>query len=754
LTDDAIQHILTEKRVFTAIVAMCRKRILIRLGLAPRSSWGHKRQPIKKGLEEIINGLSVVKAKDKQLVQAKTATVASAFTDRAKEVMKQTDAWSNHQTLGALEELVQKIHHLSDLGVGDLEGLVKTIPRSLVDSNSQRSILNMVGKVARYREAARFLCRLARKFPIVRRMRIVRVDLPEESFLKPPAAAPDQKGVATPSESSSHELQAKLSQIAPKRQDHGQQQQPATWQLANLCGLMGVKQPEKASKQFSRLVAQETLKGAKIHAEIQLLFHCCELRKQTPKSRMPRVVCSSKDACFLCNLFIRMHGKMYTPKTHGRLCPGWRLPHVPNEALQRRFNQVLDEYARQSIGILLARGKEPRQPDPNESTLFTLPWSMSTLLSKVSLIAPPRPTPAAAPKGESPKPKVLLKKSPLTQGPGPVEKEAVAPKPPQLAGPATAIPTNSTKKKKKKKKSKQAGNKMADSEQPGHTPPLTLPSAVVAENGGNAAARETSPTRTIEKNDDRLTKTTPVVELPSFLTPPTPPPPPPPPPAAAAAESTPESPGPATSSATRQPGTTATEPVVIGLGGDLKAKQPELPPPDHQPQELETSAAVEVSSQSTEKQQQRQSSHSNITKASSLNNNDDDRHLTQNQSRRRHLRGGINNNNFLSPLYDAGPGLLELQVACGPAVTVSQTATSRPAEPVGGESRGLQYNIEWVGEEEAKLIQEQHHVVEAEALSFVDETLCRLDDAGHLYVAHRGCVIRVTIHSAGASQSV
>jgi hypothetical protein len=117
------------------------------------------------------------------------------------------------------------------------------------------------------------------------------------------------------------------------------------------------------------------LKDAKIHAEIQLLIYCEREAFKLP----PRVVCSTKDACFLCNAFIRMHGKMHTPRCHGRLYPGWRLSFSPE--IEGRFNNELANYIRNSLTTLLSRQQKTVYPDPAESTLMTLPLSVSTLSS-------------------------------------------------------------------------------------------------------------------------------------------------------------------------------------------------------------------------------------------------------------------------------------------------------------------------------------------------------------------------------------
>lgn len=63
----------------------------------------------------------------------------------------------------------------------------------------------------------------------------------------------------------------------------------------------------------------------KVHAEIQLLF----FYKVHPSRRRPRFICSSKSACYLCNLFFSHHGGFYVPRTHGRLYASHGLSQPP-----------------------------------------------------------------------------------------------------------------------------------------------------------------------------------------------------------------------------------------------------------------------------------------------------------------------------------------------------------------------------------------------------------------------------------------
>ena len=60
----------------------------------------------------------------------------------------------------------------------------------------------------------------------------------------------------------------------------------------------------------------------KVHAEIQLLFFY-ELH---PRYQRPRFICSSKSACYLCNLFFFLHSGFHVPRTHSRLYEKRTLP--------------------------------------------------------------------------------------------------------------------------------------------------------------------------------------------------------------------------------------------------------------------------------------------------------------------------------------------------------------------------------------------------------------------------------------------
>jgi hypothetical protein len=120
--------------------------------------------------------------------------------------------------------------------------------------------------------------------------------------------------------------------------------------------------------------------GIKVHAEIKLLF----FYETHPEITRPRVICASKSACYLCDLFIRLHGEFQTLGTFGKFNERWILPDwldtIPSNRVQplrnivEQFSITLDS----EIGLALKSSK--RLPDPLESTVgLSARWSNSTM---------------------------------------------------------------------------------------------------------------------------------------------------------------------------------------------------------------------------------------------------------------------------------------------------------------------------------------------------------------------------------------
>jgi hypothetical protein len=141
----------------------------------------------------------------------------------------------------------------------------------------------------------------------------------------------------------------------------------------------------------------------KVHAEIQLLFY--ELH---PRYQRPRFICSSKSACYLCNLFFSLHGGFRVPRTHGRLYDKWTLPdwlEVPVERhgelsrIATRLKATLDNKVRRA-----SKAKKKQYHFPNESVVLPLAhWSASSLsrnLSTQASTSTGRPRPPLVQEGD------------------------------------------------------------------------------------------------------------------------------------------------------------------------------------------------------------------------------------------------------------------------------------------------------------------------------------------------------------------
>ncbi|KAL4915478.1 hypothetical protein BDW62DRAFT_219385 [Aspergillus aurantiobrunneus] len=340
-------------QLLTSVVSMCSSRILSRLRLVSSRRTAMKR-PFKGSLQEALLAVKIArqKLKDRDLTET-----AKNFTIRAKEVKGLLDSWSQYQVDKNLVKIVESIHQLQQ--VQGLSNLIRIIPNQDMSPTSRESLLNIVSKVARYWEAARFLYRTAKKSPLARAMRTVPVRLPKEAY-----AAPLINGYVP-------DLQSKIIEATPR----GSQQKL----LAELCAILDISR-QNASDRYAGQVMR-TLTKAKVHAEIQLITHC-EL--QSPEAS-PRVICSSKDACFLCNLCLQLYQKIYTPRSHGRLYPGWRLPCLPQLAeLQQRLSQTLRDHFQETCSALLSTRRKAIYPDPNESALLTLPLSRTTAGDSIS----------------------------------------------------------------------------------------------------------------------------------------------------------------------------------------------------------------------------------------------------------------------------------------------------------------------------------------------------------------------------------
>ena len=337
---DNIEDSNVEDEVFAAIVSMCQERILQRLRYSRQKSsfsQNKNRQPIKKLLEDAVE----------------STPTSRIFLEKSRALLVNINAWLLHQTNAQLQDVVESVQSLRQMD--QLQELLDSIPNRQMNPGSRKSLFNMLSKVSRYREAARHLYRTAKKFVTVQHMRVVPVSLPQRAFREVPNGQLATLSSPLVNVNSTDNQRARSRQI---------------WRL------LGVSELEAGHHVTQR--RNQTLEEGKVHAEVQLIFHC----ESTTTQPFPRIICSSKDACFLCNAFIAVHGKCHTPRCHGKLYPGWRLPEFPNPSdLERRFVQLLARLVRESTDTMLLRQQKTIYAEPAESTLLTLPISTTTLES-------------------------------------------------------------------------------------------------------------------------------------------------------------------------------------------------------------------------------------------------------------------------------------------------------------------------------------------------------------------------------------
>lgn len=129
------------------------------------------------------------------------------------------------------------------------------------------------------------------------------------------------------------------------------------------------------------------LKESRVHAEVQLLSYY----ELNPVPRKPRIICSSKDACYLCNLLIQLHGTFHIHKAHNYLYPSWRL--LPLSSLDHvlaQLNQSLEAKIRELLQVLMNGGKSGKlmlTQNVNESTVFPFSTSLPTPASSSVMLA-------------------------------------------------------------------------------------------------------------------------------------------------------------------------------------------------------------------------------------------------------------------------------------------------------------------------------------------------------------------------------
>lgn len=330
-----------QAKLLDSSIRMCYERICQRLGVVNTN--GRTRTSIRQILVEVIKELRRYQP---------TWTV---FVDKARHILSLIDAWLNHRVFSKLRDIVDAMYDLSHSAVW--ESVKVSMPPLDIQSGQIDRLIRAVDKLSRYKEVSRYLYRTAKKYPIARLVRVRVVDLSSTTFERSP-----------PEDFVGAELDRSFERVRVDKQT-----------LDKVCALLG------RSLSRARYSFDEAIKPSRdrpvIHAEVQLLAYCdLDLR-----GMKPRVICSSKKACFMCNFLIKTHGKMYTPHTHGRLYRGWRLTTADGHQLANELNLALEGRLKESLTWMRRENRRIKHPLPeNESATHTLILSSTTLVETES----------------------------------------------------------------------------------------------------------------------------------------------------------------------------------------------------------------------------------------------------------------------------------------------------------------------------------------------------------------------------------
>ena len=251
--------------------------------------------------------------------------------------------------LEILVDIVTSCQHVHNHRI--LEDTLTGIPR--LEAVSKATIARTITKLGHYSTVSHSLLQVARNHPIFERVRISIV-----KFRAPKVA--------------STELDRETKDFV-----HALVNQPGFRKLTS-------RYPDPSLSEIEDHIRREATIAIPVHAEIQLLFYY----EWNPCSLPPRIICSSKQACFLCNLFLRIHGKFAVPNTHGRMYEKWALPSEIQK--NRKANGNILTKCREFVSTIenalqmeLQSFRKP-YPAPHESMILNSVAGSQTNSSRIS----------------------------------------------------------------------------------------------------------------------------------------------------------------------------------------------------------------------------------------------------------------------------------------------------------------------------------------------------------------------------------
>lgn len=317
--------------------------------------------------------------------------------DKAQKmfILKATVLLGNLRSLGITSQKATKNTNVSDEDLKtlirccyewerhlDLKGFLRhnlqaNLPK--YDPSKARSLCDTIRKIGRYQTCANRLAQLASNNVLFLNVRTVCVCLDQEALQHTvqPEKAPADKVLLLVSNGKFKEAQ--LSRLL----------QSATSNVA------------KSQWKFKASLSMAQGVDAKVHAEVQLLWYIKSLCLKKP----PRVIESSKLACYLCSALIACTGEYEPGRSHGRIYRGWRLPSTACDGLHKRFARYLETYIIDSLQERIKSGVIRRGPIADcESSATVNRVPLETVLSPLLEVDEPnqqRETETEVPEAQS-----------------------------------------------------------------------------------------------------------------------------------------------------------------------------------------------------------------------------------------------------------------------------------------------------------------------------------------------------------------
>lgn len=227
----------------------------------------------------------------------------------------------------------------------------------LWDENATYSLIDRLQKVSQYIKACEELLKAARRYNIFSNITVDFVDLQQEGRRLSADAASDINTIINASCA-----KKTLSRISRHR--------------------------GKSVSDTQASIKAQLDKTSRLHAEVQLVLYY----EQGDRLLRPRVICSSKSACYLCHLLLKIHGQYLIPSTHGRLYDTWKWPRptkLPNKTVCGRVNidlqRLLSEFSAvidRKVQECLHKAKIMKRSHPLESRVDLLAAITPSILSR------------------------------------------------------------------------------------------------------------------------------------------------------------------------------------------------------------------------------------------------------------------------------------------------------------------------------------------------------------------------------------